>query len=309
MIFDIVLAALVLAVAVWTVLARDTFAAIVGFVAYGLLLGLVWVRLAAVDAALTEAAIGGGVTGALLLGAAARLRPTETTAEAPDRFRVWAVGALCMAVAASLMVLVLFVASPAPSLAPLAVAPLQNLGIGNAVTGVLLAYRAIDTLLEKIVLLVAVIGVWSLAPDRVWGGVPEAPPAATDGPLRLLGRILPPFGCVVGIYTLWEGAKAPGGAFQGGTILAAMWLLVLLAGLRRMPETGRPSLRLLLLAGPGLFVAVGLLGIAAAGAFLAYPEGVEKSVIVAVEAALTLSIAVILGLLAAGPPATPPAGR
>ena len=72
--FDAILAVTVLAVAGWTIVARDTFAAVVGFVAYGLLLALVWVRLAAPDVALTEAAIGGGVTGVLLLGAAARLR-------------------------------------------------------------------------------------------------------------------------------------------------------------------------------------------------------------------------------------------
>ena len=68
------------AVAVWTIAARETFAAVVGFVAYGLLLALVWVRLDAVDVALTEAAIGGGLSGVLLLGAAARLRATEALA-------------------------------------------------------------------------------------------------------------------------------------------------------------------------------------------------------------------------------------
>ena len=79
---DVGLAVLVLAVAVWTIVARDTFAAVVGFVTYGLLLTLVWVRLDAVDVALTETAIGSGLTGVLLLGAAARLRVTETRAAA-----------------------------------------------------------------------------------------------------------------------------------------------------------------------------------------------------------------------------------
>jgi uncharacterized MnhB-related membrane protein len=71
---DVGLALLVLAVAAWTVAAAETFAAVVGFVAFGLLLSLVWVRLAAVDVALTEAAIGSGLTGGLLLGASTRLR-------------------------------------------------------------------------------------------------------------------------------------------------------------------------------------------------------------------------------------------
>ena len=83
--FDAILAITVLAVAGWTIAARDTFAAVVGFVAYGLLLALVWVRLAAPDVALTEAAIGGGVTGVLLLGAAARLRATRRRRRPPRR--------------------------------------------------------------------------------------------------------------------------------------------------------------------------------------------------------------------------------
>ncbi|MCW5637714.1 MAG: DUF4040 domain-containing protein, partial [Rubrivivax sp.] len=66
-------ALLLLALALWSVLARDAFVAVAGFVAYGLLLSLVWVRLAGIDVALTEAAIGGGLTGALLIGAVARL--------------------------------------------------------------------------------------------------------------------------------------------------------------------------------------------------------------------------------------------
>ena len=57
------IALLVLGLAIWTIVARDTFAAIVGYVAYGLLLTLAWVALRGVDVALTEAAIGGGLTG------------------------------------------------------------------------------------------------------------------------------------------------------------------------------------------------------------------------------------------------------
>ena len=80
MALDAGLAVLVLGVAAWTIAARDTFAAVVGFVAYGLLLSLVWVRLAAPDVALTEAAIGSGLTGGLLLGASTRLRRNESLA-------------------------------------------------------------------------------------------------------------------------------------------------------------------------------------------------------------------------------------
>ena len=58
----------------------------------------------------------------------------------------------------------------------------------------------------------------------------------------------------------------------------------------------------LLVVGPLVFLAIGLAGVVLAGAFLAYPEGYAKPLIVAVEVTLTLSIGVTLGLLAAGPP-------
>ena len=81
-VLNIGLVALILGLAVWTIVAREAYAAVVGFIAYGLLLTLVWVQLHGIDVALTEAAIGGGLTGALLIGAAARLRSTESPAHA-----------------------------------------------------------------------------------------------------------------------------------------------------------------------------------------------------------------------------------
>jgi uncharacterized MnhB-related membrane protein len=80
--FDIILVVLLLGVAIWTIAARDTFAAVVGFVVFGLLLALAWMRLAAPDVALTEAALGSGLTGGLLLGASTRL--ARSAAPAPS---------------------------------------------------------------------------------------------------------------------------------------------------------------------------------------------------------------------------------
>jgi hypothetical protein len=84
--------------------------------------------------------------------------------------------------------------------------------------------------------------------------------------------------------------------------LAAMWLLVMIAGLTSVPSTSQRWLRMLLVVGPVIFLAIGIAGMFLANAFLAYPAGYAKPLIVAVEVALTLSIGVALGLLAAGPP-------
>ena len=64
----------------WLSLANtNLFKAIVLFIAFGLLMALSWVRLDAPDVALAEAAIGAGLTGALLLAALARLDSKNKT--------------------------------------------------------------------------------------------------------------------------------------------------------------------------------------------------------------------------------------
>jgi multisubunit Na+/H+ antiporter MnhB subunit len=307
--FDTGLALLVLGVAVWTIAARDTFAAVIGFVAFGLLLALVWVRLAAPDVALTEAAIGSGVTGGLLLSASAGLRRTEAASagERPDAALRLAAVVLCALVSAGLAAIVLVLPEPAPTLAPQAAANLAATGLGNPVTAVLMAYRAIDTLLETVVLLLALVGIWSLAPDRIWGGFP-GPRHHTDpdGVLTFIAQLLVPVGILVGIHIFWVGSIAPGGEFQGATIIAAMWILGMMAGLVDAPQVSRRWLRLLLVAGPAVFFAIGLAGFAMAGAFLAYPATYAKLLILTIEVPVTLSIAATLALLVAGPPERAP---
>jgi multisubunit Na+/H+ antiporter MnhB subunit len=301
--FDLGLAGLLLIIAAWAILTRDTVAAVIGFVAYGLLLALAWVRLSAVDVALTEAAIGSGVTGMLLFGAAARLRDAEAAAERPSLPLCLVAGVFCTLIAAGLAMITLFPPEVVPTLAPMAMAHLEESGLGNPVAGVLFVYRALDTLLEKVVLLIALVGVWSLAPDHAWGGVPGLHPfGQQNSVLAFLAQILPPIGIIIGIYMCWVGADYPGGAFQGGAVLSAMWLLVMMAGLRDVPPINRVLMRLLLIIGPIVFLFIGLAGFVLADGFLAYPAGYAKALIIVVEFTLTLSIGITLGLLVAGPP-------
>lgn len=302
--FDLSLAVLTLALAGYAIAAREAFASIVAFISLGLLLALVWVRLSAVDVALTEAAIGGGVTGALLIGAAAKVG--DGAPDAPKSLggvgELWA-ALLSMLTAIGIAAAFLSLPVRAPTLAPSAAEHLASTGLGNPVTAVLLSYRAIDTLLESVVLVFAVVGVWTFASDRDWGGRPESPgKERPEEPLVFLGRILPPVGILVGVHLVWTGATEPGGAFQGGTILAAAWILVMVAGLMKPPSIGEARLRFALIGGPALFLGIGVAGFAIARAFLAYPDGYSKAFILAIEAALTFSIAVALGMLALGAP-------
>ncbi len=85
-------------------------------------------------------------------------------------------------------------------------------------------------------------------------------------------------------------------------MLAAMWLLVVMAGLADTPPIGRTWLRLALVAGPVVFITVGTAGAVVAGAFLGYPEGLAKPLIKVIEWALFPSLALTLALIVAGAP-------
>jgi uncharacterized MnhB-related membrane protein len=71
--FDLVLAALLVTLAWGSLTSRELFRSVVLVIAFGLLMAMAWVRLAAPDIALAEAAIGAGLTGALLLDAVRQL--------------------------------------------------------------------------------------------------------------------------------------------------------------------------------------------------------------------------------------------
>jgi multisubunit Na+/H+ antiporter MnhB subunit len=211
---------------------------------------------------------------------------------------------ISVGVTAALALAVLTLPDPAPSLAAEVAADIASTGVANPITAVLLAYRALDTLLEAIVLVIALIGVWSLAPDAAWGGRPgPRHHGDPNGIFAYFARLLPPVGLIIAVYIFWAGADHPGGKFQGATILAAMWMLVLMAGLADTPPTRHRWLRLGLVIGPLVFVAIGLAGVTLSGAFLSYPESMAKPLIVAIEVALMPTLVLVLGLLLAGAPA------
>ncbi|MHB1323221.1 MAG: Na(+)/H(+) antiporter subunit B [Coriobacteriia bacterium] len=89
--FDVLLAALLVWIAFGSLSELKLFKSVVMFVVFGLFMALAWVRLGAPDVALAEAAIGAGVTGALMLDAVGHMRErqqpypvTATKQDAPD---------------------------------------------------------------------------------------------------------------------------------------------------------------------------------------------------------------------------------
>ena len=177
--------------------------------------------------------------------------------------------------------------------------------LGNPVTGVLMAFRAMDTLLEKVVVLLALIGVWSLAPRPCLGrtaGARQPRPNRTVSSPSSRG-VLPPVGIVAASTSCGSG-RTPGGAFQGATILAAMWLLAMMAGVtRRAAGRAGAGCGSCSSSGRRCFSPSASAASSSRSAFLAYPEGYAKPLIVIIEVAMMLSVA-----RHAGPAAGRPAG-
>jgi multisubunit Na+/H+ antiporter MnhB subunit len=290
--FDVVLAALLTVLALAVLFSRDLFRAIVLFIAFGLLVSLTWCRLGALDIALAEAAIGAGITGALFLGLhsdlAARAQHVESTASAVSRSLSVLQAVLAAGMGVLLLEAILFGPSTTSSVAPLALAALDQSGVSHPVTAVLLSYRAYDTLLEIFVVTIAVAAAFSqrLRPPHL--AVEPAPSV-----LAAAARAVLPVAVLSAGYYLWLGSHAPGGAFQAGAVLAGALVLSLLVGHVPGPMP-RILVRLGLSLGVLVFALVGLGYLVSAAGFLGY-RGASASVAIAgIEAAATISIA--LGL-------------
>lgn len=182
---------------------------------------------------------------------------------------------------------------PAIRLAQPVQANLPAAGVAHPVTAVLLNYRGYDTLLEVVVLLVASLGV-------IAGGGARTAPAPLPGKplpqLQLMVQAIVPLMILVAGYLLWAGAKSPGGAFQAGAILSAALVLSYLAGVIPAWAAPGPLLRAGLAAGILLFLVVAALP-SPDGALLHYPPRLAGTLILLVEAGLTLSLGLTLAAL------------
>ena len=301
MALDAILCVLILGTGLATVAGRGLFRALVFFIVYGLLLAIGWLRLGAPDVALAEAAIGAGLTGVLFLAAYGRLARAGVAREPPPRRHLPAAAA---AAGVTGTLVWAWSALPLPERpGPQLAAALPRAGVENPVTAVLLNFRAWDTLLESVVLLAALVALWMLTREAAWGGRIGLPQHVRPGGVMAgFGAVLPPVGLLAGVYLVYVGADRPGGAFQGGTVLAAVGLVAVLAGALAPPRIGAARWRAALVLGPAVFLLAGLARAALGAGFLTLPEAIAGAAIFAIEGALAVSIAVTLALLVLGPP-------
>lgn len=290
-VLDVALAGGLLAAAVIALFWRRRSTSVVMFLVFGLLLAIVWARLNAPDIALAEAVIGAGVTCALLLVAIAGGRDT-----APTRRTRWAIPVVGSALAVLIALMLAQAAmtlADARGLGPLVTTRLEESGVDHPVTAVLLNFRSYDTLLEIGVLMVAVLAALSLQPNDDLHAVPM-PPRASPVPDGLV-RILVPVALLLTGWLLVAGSTQPGGAFQAGALLAGVLILLRLTGYAAVP-TGRWS-RPAVLVGLAAFLTLAFVTAILGQTWLELDAQWAGGVILAIEAALTISIGVMLATL------------
>lgn len=274
-----------------------------GFLGLGVILSLIWLRLGSIDVAFAEAALGTGLLSALLVWLAVysdndRGEPRAATPR-PHALLSAAtgvvVGALLTVVAVSVFVRA---EQRLPTWRPGIKEELPATGIEHEVTGVLLAFRGYDTLLESAVLLLAGVVVISLGRDDSLSYA-LGPQPALPAILEYFARIAAPVLLLAGSWLLFSGSSGPGGAFQAGAVFAGLLILLRTAGVD-LSVMSRRWLRPLLVVGVIVFILAGLVGPMTGQEWLSWDGGWAFPIIIVVEVFLTAGIAAGLYLLYLG---------
>lgn len=108
---------------------------------------------------------------------------------------------------------------------------MEETGAVNVVAGVILDYRAFDTLGESHVLYTAATAVFILLLSLKGGGEPEREQKImqSDPLLKSTARIIVPLVIVYGIYVIFNGHLGPGGGFSGGAVIGGGLILYAIA--------------------------------------------------------------------------------
>ncbi len=150
----------------------------------------------------------------------------------------------------------------------------EETGVTNIVTSVVVNYRGFDTLGEVTVLFIAALGLGAVLSTRKKKVKRKVEPASLI--LYTGCRFLFPLILLFGVYIFIHGHLTPGGGFQGGAIVASAFLLIYLGSReRRIGERGTKAIESL---GGLIFVVVGLAGLVISGYFLRnfLPKGIPN---------------------------------
>ncbi|MDJ0832472.1 MAG: DUF4040 domain-containing protein [Gammaproteobacteria bacterium] len=277
LIFGIFLLTLMLITGIAVVRAKNLFVATTLMGIFSLLLAANFFLLDAADVALTEAAVGAGISTVLFLSA------LSLTAEQEKPCYGGRLVALGVVVITTLALLHATLDSPrvgdinAPvhqHVAPWYIEQTPILiDVPNIVTAILASFRGYDTLGEVFVVFTAGIGVMFLLAHY-----PHKKPHKPHQGLRhyliqrLVGRTVIPFILLFGFYVQFHGDFGPGGGFQAGALIAAAIILYALIEGTDTALTVIPSWLLtgMVSGGALLYSGVGIAGMLMGGNFLDY---------------------------------------
>jgi multicomponent Na+:H+ antiporter subunit B len=145
----------------------------------------------------------------------------------------------------------------------------QDLGAPNVITGILLTYRAFDTLGEVAVLFMVAAGVGLVLGASAKGESAEAESEKATPASEIVqsaAQIMVPLIAIFAAYIIMNGHISAGGGFQGGAVIASAVMLLLLANPSHKLNAAFLSITESI-AGV-LFVLVGIAGLIFAGGFL-----------------------------------------
>jgi multicomponent Na+:H+ antiporter subunit B len=309
-VFSIFLLTLLIITAIAIVRISNLFAAVMLSGIFSLLLAANFFVLDAADVALTEAAVGAGISTVLFLSALAMTAEHERSVSTNRGI------ALIVVITTTLAIIYATFDKPAfgDPAAPihLHVAPWYldttryAIEIPNVVTAVLGTFRGYDTLGEVFVVFTAGIGVMFLLSARS-GSKRQQLPQASEGLRhylvpRVVGRMLIPFILLFALYVQFHGEYSPGGGFQAGAIFAAAIILyALLEGEERaLAALPLSWLTAMMVGGALLYGGVGVVCILLGGNFLDYsvlssnPVAGQQLGILLIEAGVGITVTGVL---------------
>jgi len=319
--FGVFLLTLMVITALAMVQTKNLFVAVALSGIFSLLMAANFFLLDAADVALTEAAIGAGISTVLFLGALAltseQERPHSTNRVA------------ALVIVTTITAILIYASFDKPSFGDASSPVHQHLSpwffkttaesieIPNIVTAVLASFRGYDTLGEVFVVFTAGIGVlflFSVSPGRKQetNSAQQKPPSLNvecqnEGLRhylipRVVGRLLIPFILLFGLYVQFHGDYSPGGGFQAGALIAAAIILfALLEGeaqaLKVIPQN---VLTGLIAIGGLLYGGVGVITMLLGGNFLDYsvlssdPIAGQHIGIIVIEAGVGITVTGVL---------------
>ena len=302
---DSILAFLAIYLALQCLLAQRLIQTVFIFFAFGLALALTWVRLGAIDVAITEAAIAAGFMGVLFLDALRDFSPAVSKKQqnleavrnplpGNDTKRP-ILPRLALGLGLVLFLLISLEAvwntPEGKGLTVVTGVMLPDSGVEHPVTAVLLNFRAYDTWLEIGVILMGLLAIFAAGGKEVYR---KSGMTAEDPVLRQVILFFTPILFLFGAFLLYFGKSGPGGAFPAGVLWGAIGILLHLGGRPVLTVIPRWLLYLILTIGPGFFILLGFLLMTTGSTLFEYPPAYAGILILIVETMAAISIAAAL---------------